>query len=202
MQVKCYNKKCLHKWNYQGENKKFICCPKCRFKRMLFKCKEFYLKEHTKKNIPNDRPNDIPSEKTHYNKIIEQKQTDFIVKDAKPLPEILEGTIKICKVHNLPARYDDLEKKWECNKCSDSIFEEQEKVFDLVNFNMEVSEKEWKEMPVKVSHGLQGTETIIKKYRTPLINNIGTLTYLKKDENIRTIQRDPIKILEHQQSYF
>ena len=64
MEVKCYNKKCLYIWFYRGENKRFICCPKCRYKRILDKCRAFFLnkndiqKRHTQRHTSN-RPNDI-----------------------------------------------------------------------------------------------------------------------------------------------
>lgn len=94
MNVKCYNKKCLHEWFYRGENKKFICCPKCRFKRLLLKCKEFYQKEHTLKevikDIPIDRPNDIPKEGAYYSRVIKKPQTNFIEK-PKEIPK--EGNL-------------------------------------------------------------------------------------------------------------
>ncbi len=64
MEVKCYNKKCLYIWFYRGKNKRFICCPKCRYKRILDKCRAFFLnkndiqKRHTQRHTSN-RPNDI-----------------------------------------------------------------------------------------------------------------------------------------------
>lgn len=83
MKIRCYNKKCFHIWDYRGENKKFVCCPKCRFKRLLSKCRLFYSKEHTKNNIQSDRPTDIPKEKPVYKKIIKQPKTDFIGPEKK-----------------------------------------------------------------------------------------------------------------------
>ncbi len=60
MDVKCYNKKCLYIWDYRGENKRHICCPKCRFKRILDKCIAFFLdKSDIISDIPKNRPNDI-----------------------------------------------------------------------------------------------------------------------------------------------
>ena len=60
MEVKCYNKKCLHIWDYRGKDKRFICCPKCRFKRILDKCRTFFLdKSDIISDIPKNRPNDI-----------------------------------------------------------------------------------------------------------------------------------------------
>lgn len=83
MKVKCYNKKCLHEWFYTGDNKKFICCPKCRFKRILSKCMLFYTKGHTKNDIQSDRPKDIPTKNSTYKKVVKQKQTDFVVHGKK-----------------------------------------------------------------------------------------------------------------------
>ena len=77
METKCYNKKCLHEWDYKGENKKFVCCPKCRFKRILSKCRSFYLEEHTKNdrptNILSDRPTNIPLNITPKLNIVKEK---------------------------------------------------------------------------------------------------------------------------------
>ncbi len=91
MEVKCYNKKCLHIWDYRGENKKFICCPKCRFKRILDKCRSFFL---SKNDIPNDilidRPKDIQPQKAP---IIMLK--DLKEEKIKEEPKLYPG-FKIC----------------------------------------------------------------------------------------------------------
>ncbi len=123
MEVKCYNKKCGYQWVYQGENKKFICCPKCRFKRLLSKCRDFFL---SKNDIPNDRPNDRPNDILLYKKEIVQPQTDkveegYYVEEQEPEEDpnthFSELPTNLCDEHNLPATYDSLNKIWTCKKC-------------------------------------------------------------------------------------
>ena len=29
MKIKCTNKKCEHEWNYKGESKFYVTCPRC-----------------------------------------------------------------------------------------------------------------------------------------------------------------------------
>lgn len=127
MEVKCYNKKCLHIWFYRGKEKKFVCCPKCRFKRLLSKCRAFFL---NKSDIPNDIQSDRPT-------------------DIQPL----EAPIIVLK---------DLKK---------------EKI---------------KEEP-KLYPGF-------KIYTDQFGEKVG-MREVKSDLIIRTIPRDPIKLLEHQESF-
>ena len=140
MFVKCYNKKCFHEWDYRGDNKEFICCPICRFKRKLGKCKATYLQ---KSDIPTDRPSDIPTNDDEietinhdeeipirfhksiskdFGKIINRPQTEFIEEEfiEEELEEIIienHPAKKLCNVHNLPTRYSDFDKKWICKEC-------------------------------------------------------------------------------------
>lgn len=84
MDVKCYNKKCLYIWDYRGEQKRFICCPKCRFKRIFDKCRTFFLSKNDilplKNNISSDRPNDIHKRHTP---LRQDSLTEFeIIKDS------------------------------------------------------------------------------------------------------------------------
>lgn len=65
MEIKCYNKKCLHEFNYTGkkkENSATITCPKCRYKLRLGKAK--IKSEIPEIPLPHSLPHDLPHEVT------------------------------------------------------------------------------------------------------------------------------------------
>lgn len=118
MDVKCYNKKCLHTWDYKGKDAKFVCCPKCRFKRLLCKCRSFFL---SKSDIPTDRPTNIPNKKKEskpqYRKVIEKPKTDFIQprKDMKEVSNFSDFHLESRKPgnRNSPIEIKEVERDLE-----------------------------------------------------------------------------------------
>ncbi len=123
MEVKCINKKCLYKWNYRGKSNNYISCPKCGFRFKLQRAIENYVKkDNIVRNIVRNIVN-IPKENP-YKKIIEVPKTESVGRlDEEELEyqELFpEKITKLCEEHNLPAKYNDFDKKWKCKKCIES----------------------------------------------------------------------------------
>lgn len=121
MKAKCY--KCNWEWNYKGKSTKYLTCPKCLYKLNVQKAlgKLPNIKEKTPTYLPN-----IPK-KTPYKKTIEVPKTESVGKldedlnEEKSYEELFpEKIIKLCDEHNLPAKYNDYDKKWKCKKCIES----------------------------------------------------------------------------------
>ena len=151
MEIRCTNKKCLHEWNYKGnlsDDKDYVTCPICRYKSMLKKA------INGKKDTPiYHKSTDLLTDsltypkknnrQTSYKRIIEKPQTEFIEEGIKNEEEFEEQKelfpekiIKLCNTHNLPAQYNDYEKKWLCNECIESKIEKNistKKVKELIS---------------------------------------------------------------------
>ena len=74
MEVKCINPKCLHRWNYRGQSKNYICCSKCGYRFKLQRGIENHV------NIPHNIPSNIPHNivKTPYKKTIKEPKKEFV----------------------------------------------------------------------------------------------------------------------------
>ncbi len=133
MQVKCVNGKCLHEWDYRGQSNNYISCPICHFK---FKIQRAINMLATFTNIPSDIPTNIPIKESQPIEIApisspyieapkEIDEEEFL--DQEEL--FTEIIMKLCKKHDLPARYNDYDLDWKCKECIKSEIEELEITF-------------------------------------------------------------------------
>ncbi len=191
MQVKCTNKKCLHLWEYKGnvtKDKDYITCPKCHYKSMFKKALD------RKKDIPLSIPptNSLTHSLTHsltdtpilnLNKLSPKMFGLEVEEDQEEEQEEIVIDGNMCDIHKLPASYDDLDRKWVCDKCIDESIDSKmglkpdlkEKVFsNYSDFLREVKKRD-------------GVITI-KEIKPDVIRELPPKTHLQ--------------ILEHQHSFF
>ena len=208
MEVKCYNKKCLHEWDYRGETEKFVCCPKCRFKRILSKCRGFFL---SKNDIPKNRPNNIPTykkeivqpqiekvDKSHFT-LHESKHKDKIMTFTDgtqvliPRPEMLVPMFENCSPMN-----EELEENLE--EESNSHFSELPTNFCKehgLHAHYDSLEKKW--LCGKCPESQIEINSPFKKYT----KNLGTVKEIEKPNlNMSSVGFDPLKTLNNQGSFF
>ena len=126
MEIRCTNKKCLHEWNYKGslsDGKDYVTCSICRYKSMLKKAIS------GKKDVPfpskfTNKSTDLLTDSLTYSK--EKPQTEEEEEYDEELDEdkfeeqeelFQEPKRKLCSKHNLPANYNNYNKKWLCEEC-------------------------------------------------------------------------------------
>ena len=146
MQVKCINKKCLHKWDYRGQSNNYISCPICHFK---FKIQRAINMLNASLDIPSDIPTNIPSDiptniPTQSYRKIESPKIEFTnqeeeLEDNEEFQDQEElfpiQITKLCKDHNLPARYDDYDLEWRCEECiEEHLFKEMREFQNIADF--------------------------------------------------------------------
>lgn len=123
MEVKCTNKKCLYEWDYKGKAsnpKDYITCPKCHYRIMLNKALDLSISHSLTHSLTHKQPVELPIN------IIDPIPSPYIEvpKEIYEEEEFLdyeelftEIIIKLCKKHDLPARYNDYDLDWKCSKC-------------------------------------------------------------------------------------
>jgi len=124
MKVKCINKKCLHEWDYRGQSNNYISCPICHFKFKIQRAINNMLNiplnipTNIPTNIPSNIPSNIPIKRVFINKITPEMFDSNDNEEFEEQEELSPEPIKkLCSKHNLPARYNDYDKKWICNEC-------------------------------------------------------------------------------------
>lgn len=137
MEIKCYNKKCGHKFDYNGaktDDKDTITCPKCRYKLRLGKAKI-----SNEVGLPHEVTSPTSLLTSQYHKEIKQPETEIIDKSHFEVPKKEKATSSLksssglfCEKHGLPGKYDSDLKKRICEKC----------VEEEINSNIKIPFKE------------------------------------------------------------
>lgn len=222
MRMLCY--KCGHSWNYKGKLF-YITCPSCSYKirkdKALIESVESKQELLTilpkKEELPTRIPKKLPT--TSFERVYFPDGFDCLVHKN------IAAQFRKLTLNDLQ------EEKPVIEFVIDRQSEEIKEFDNISDFHLEIQKeiidtKEWKEMGIEVSdpNSINGKKIVMKKYKelgVPItikalnpslpsqikefLNRKAQerdLPKEKPDFEIRVIPRDPIKLLEHQRSFF